>query len=209
MAFPSRWTTTRALPASSSSGLARVGDSHPTRYREAARHVWGGLKTAGTTARSHATRARVAAGSALARAQGRPESIGGIFARAFSPGLAVGGLGVIDGTPWGHAFTAFTNGLIEPSTALALLGTVGRATGWDRRFLGKHVERLNVNVLTGMFPVAMYKLGRALPGAAMRGFQGFSKSPAKVAGAPLGGAPTGKQDAAIQVETVPGEATQA
>ena len=197
MALPNR--NTHALPQHAGShALARSSGANATRYKDAARQVGGEARAVAkrttTSAAAHGSRARAAASGALARAAGKPDSLGGIFARSLTPGLTVGVLGAIDGSALGRKFSAWSGGIIEPSTALSLLGGLGRATDWDRKFLGKHVERMNVSMLTGMFPVALYKLGRWTPDALARGIKGGD---AKANGA------------AIQVEVVPGEATTA
>ncbi len=211
MAFPTRTGPRFALPASAgghSSAMARPSAANASRYRSAAQHVWGGARNIAHRGRSAVSRGHASAAGALARAGSHESSLGGIFARSLAPALTVGVLGALNGTPAGQRFTAWTNGFVKPGDAITILGGLARATNVDRRFLGKHVERINVSLLTGMFPVFLYRLGEWAPGAMMRGFaSAASAKPAapKTAGA-LGGAANGTAKPA-GIEVVPGEQT--
>jgi len=191
MPFPTR-KHTPSLPAGrTSTGMTvhKPGSSSPSRFREATRAVFGGIRNRGAAVKSNVR-------TGLAESGSRTDTLGGIFARNAAPMTAAGVAGAIDGSPVGVKVRELTGDMVEASTLLAGAGMVARGFGVDQRFLGRHVKRANVALIDAKLPILAYNIGR-------RGAESVTRRLS--ATAPVKTSGVGGEKA--EIEAIPGEAT--
>lgn len=191
----------KSLSTSHSSPSSRGG--RLAKYSAAASRFLGGAKAKGSGAVTAARTKAAYAGAALARTAAT-DTLGGLFAQnvVSARGVSAVGFGAIDATAWGQKLHERTGGWLHPSTAAFVLGAAARGFNVDKKWLGKNVTHGNTQMLQALFPIKLYQLGARLPGVVNKqmGKPVLSIGEAKSAG---GGVKV------VDVEPVPGEATQA
>lgn len=130
----------------------------------------------------------------IVRSDTRGETLGGIFAKSFKPGIGASIAGFLDESPVSKALEEATDGMINLSDVALLGGIVARGAELDGKvpLVGTHLRGMNTAFVTGGIASKFYMAGRA----GGRRLWGNAKGKTK--------APTKKSD-----EMVPGEATQA
>lgn len=197
-----------ASASSTSSKLARTpGAGRAMAARKKATSFWSSLRATDSTKPKPTTTSlqRPSPPSAAIARASQTDTLGSVFARSVGPGVAAGTMGALDHTEFGQKFRAATGDWISPSTALTIAGGVARGLGVDRKYLGKHITGANTKLLTGMFPVLMYKAGSNLPGA-LASQNTAQRNRADKTAAPVKDAPAPAVSHVV-VEPIPGEAT--
>lgn len=190
----------KALPQETRQSKKETGvgalATQPT-YKETARNVF--AATGEPTQRAETPLAkRVGAANALARARQEPDTLSGVFMRA-TPGMAAAlPLGVLDGSQIGTQFYEGTGKLLKPSTAVAVLAGLFKATSMDRK-IGRSASKMTNAVLAAKLPILVYDIGTRLPGiwSARTESAATAAAPAQLAGAAT----------SSQKEPIPGEMT--
>lgn len=130
----------------------------------------------------------------IVRSDTRGETLGGIFAKSFKPGIGASVAGFLDESPASKALEVATDGMINLSDVALLGGIVARGAELDGKvpLVGTHLRGMNTAFITGGIASKFYMAGRA----GGRKLWGTSDKSAK---------PSAKKSE----EIVPGEATQA